>query len=197
MRTVKVALAALALSMATAPVDAGWKEMPAGASAKVVRGAMTVKPSQDWNRWSSRPSERGEIWTLDGVALNELSFFGGVRDGETLYRETFGGMNPQPKFRSTMLPTDLVEFFEASNRIVLQSSLFEIDSMEPAKLGGHDAVRFSYHYVTQGDEIARKGEGVAANIDGKLYLVNFVAPSIHYFDRDIGGVRTMIDSLTL
>lgn len=194
MRRVSAALLALVFLVPIA-AQAGWKEMSAGVTVSVVRDGMTVTPQNEWNRWSSRPSERGEIWTIDGVAINELSFFTGIKDGETLYREQYTSLNPLPKFRSSMLPTDLVEFFEGSNRIVLQSSLFKIDSIEPAKLGEHDAVRFRYHYVSQSDEIARLGEGVAANIDGKLYLVNFVAPAIHYFDRDIAAVRTIVDSV--
>jgi hypothetical protein len=96
-----------------------------------------------------------------------------------------------------MLPTDLVELFEASNRIILQTSIFTVDNVEPAKLAGRDAVRFSYHYAAQDDELNRKGEGIAANIDGKLYMVNFVAPTIHYFDRDVVKFRALAETIKL
>jgi hypothetical protein len=58
-------------------------------------------------------------------------------------------------------------------------------------------VRFSYSYAAQDEGLTRKGEGVAAIIDGKLYLVNFIAPAIHYFDRDISEIRQLISTIDL
>lgn len=193
----KSAFFVLALMSAVTPTFAGWTEMPAGQPVAVAKSMMTVTPGQDWNRWSARPSKKGEIWTLDGLSLNELSFFAQIADGEPVYRELNKKDQPLPKFKSDMLPTDLVELFEASNRIILQTPLFAIDKVEPAKLSGHDAVRFSYHYAVEGDQLNRKGEGVAANIGGKLYLVNFVAPEIHYFDRDIASFRMMVAKIKI
>ncbi len=185
-----------AASLFGGPAAADWALVPKDSPVAVAQGRMTVTPSDNWNRWSSRPS-KGEIWTRDGIALNELSFFAQIADGEPLYRERDGKNLPLPKFRSDMLPTDLVELFETSNRILMQTSLFEIVTVEPATLGGNDAVRFSYDYVVQGDELSRKGEAVAANIGGKLYLVNFVAPSMHYFDRDIAKFRALVASIKI
>jgi hypothetical protein len=179
------------------PGLAGWKIMPAGQAVAVAKSKMTVSPGQDWNRWSSRPSKKGEIWTLDGTSLNELSFFAQIANGEPMFREQNKKDNPLPKFKSDMLPTDLVELFEASNRIILQTSLFTIDNVEPAKMSGRDAVRFTYHYAAQSDELNRKGEAIAANIGGKLYLVNFVAPTIHYFDRDIAKFRALTETIKI
>lgn len=171
--------------------------MPAGITTYVANSPMTVTPQVDWNRWSARPSPKSEIWTIDGASLNELSFFAQISNGEPIYRERDKRNFPLPKFNTAMLPTDLVDLFEASNRILLQTSLFQIDKIEPAMLGGYDAVRFSYHYVLQNDELDRNGEGVAAIIDGKLYLVNFVAPAIHYYDRDLSEFRTIVDSVKI
>lgn len=190
----------LALSCAAmiAPsAQAGWTLMSADTATPVVNGAMKVTPGQAWNRWTARPSNRGEIWTLDGLGLNELSFFAGIRDGETLYHEQDRRNLPLPRYRSNMSPLDVVELFEGSNRILLQSSIFEIGKVEPAKLAGHDGVRFQYRFVAGGEELARRGEGVAAIIDGKLYLVNFAAPAIHYFDRDLPKFHAIVDSISI
>lgn len=181
----------------TFPALAGWTEMPVGKPVAVAKSTMTVTPGQDWNRWSARPSQKGELWTIDGLSLNELSFFAQISNGEPIYRELNKKDQPLPKFKSDMLPTDLVELFEASNRIVLQTPLFTIDNVEPTKLSGNDAVRFSYHYTVEGDQLTRKGEGVAANISGKLYLVNFVAPEIHYYGRDIISFRNMVAKIKI
>lgn len=190
-------LLCVALLCAGAPASAEWAIMDGGKSAKIVGGKMQAKPGEAWNRSSSRPSERGELWTLDGLGLNEVSFFAAVPDGEPIYREYSRKFLPLPRFRSTMALPDIIELFEGSNRILLQSPLFQVEKAEPATLAGHDGVRFRYRFVIGGEEVARKGEAVAAVVDGKLYLVNFAAPAIHYFDRDLPKFQAIVDSITI
>ena len=187
---------ALVASLA-APAFASWAVMKSDAEVKVAKGTMTVKPTADWNRSSLRPSRRSEAWTRDGVNLNELTFFGAIAEGESILRQGYATTEKLPKFKSDMLPTDISEMFEATNRMVLQSPVFKMGKVEPAKLGTHDGVRFSYSYSAQAEDIERRGEAVAAIVDGKLYIVNFVAPSLHYFDAGIGEVRSMIEGLTI
>ena len=197
MRKTVLALMGLAIMAAPGAAVAGWAVMGHGQPVAVAKSGLTVTPASDWNRWSRRPSQKGEIWTLDGVSLNELSFFAGVANGESLYKERDKANKPLPKFNSNMLAPDIVAMFEASNRIILDTSLFAIDNVEPAKLAGHDGVRFTYHYTVQADEVRRMGEARAAVIGGKLYIINFAAPSIHYYDANIVEVRAIMDSARL
>jgi hypothetical protein len=190
-------LLAVTLLTAAAPAMADWAVMTANEEIKVAKGTMSVKPASDWNRSSLRPSKRGEAWTRDGINLNELTFYGAIADGEPLFRQFWTADGKLPRFRADMLPTDLAELFEASNRLILQSPVFKMGKIEPAKLGKHDGVRFGYSYAAQGDDIERRGEAVAAIIDGKLYMVNFIAPSLHYFDANVGEVRAMVAGMTV
>lgn len=187
---------ALVASMAT-PTFAGWVVMKSDAEVKVAKGTMTVRPTAEWNRSSLRPSRRSEAWTRDGINLNELTFFGAISDGESILRQGFTTTEKLPKFKSDMLPTDIAEMFEATNRMVLQSPVFKMGKVEPAKMGTHDGVRFSYSYSAQAEDIERRGEAVAAIVDGRLYIVNFVAPSLHYFEAGIGEVRKMVEEITI
>jgi hypothetical protein len=193
----KILITLSAFAYLAAPAQADWSLREDGKPAKVNRAGLEITPQGDWNRWSASPSKRGEIWTIDGLSLNELTVFGGILNGEAIYRETDKKDNPLPKFKSDMLPPDLVELFEASTRIVLQTSIFEVSEVEPAKLDGKDAVRFTYKYAVENDQLIRKGEAVAAVVDGRLYLINFVAPEIHYFDRDVENFHDMAASIKL
>jgi hypothetical protein len=195
----KMALIALSLSLAAVPSAAlaGWKVMPQKQAAAVAKSSLTVTPKSDWNRWSSRPSKKGEIWTLDGVSLNELSFFAGIEGGEAIYKERNKKDKPLPKFDPKMALPDIVQIFEASNRIILETPLFKVDQVEPAKLAGHNAVRFTYEYTVKDEEVRRKGEARAAVIGGKLYLINFAAPAIHYYDAGVDEARAIMDSAKL
>jgi hypothetical protein len=187
----------LALAMVgtlAAPVAADWVVMSADTEAKVAKGTIKVTPLADWNRSSSRPSRRSETWTRDGINLNELTFYGGIEDGESVLRQGWASMEKLPRFKSDMLPTDIAEMFESTNRMVLQSSVFKLGKVEAAKLGKHDGVRFGYSYAVQDEDIDRRGEATAAIVDGKLYLVNYVAPSLHYFDAYLPEVHKMIET---
>lgn len=191
------AAAALALAITPGSAMAGWKIMAPGTAVAVAKSSMTVTPGNEWNKWSARPSKKGEIWTMDGMSLNELSFFAGIVSGETILKDRKKKDRPLPKFDSKMLLPDVVQLYEGTMRIALDTSAFTVDTVEPVKFAGHDGVAFTYHYTVEQDNLVRKGEGRAAVIGGKLYMANFIAPSIHYFDRDIAQVRTLMDSIKI
>jgi hypothetical protein len=73
MKAIRMAIAALAVAaIPAAPAVAGWKLAKQSAATTVAKGSLAVTPAEGWNRWSSRPIKKSEIWTLDGVSLNEL-----------------------------------------------------------------------------------------------------------------------------
>jgi hypothetical protein len=193
----ETALAFAMIATVSVPAFADWAVMSGEKEAKVAKGTIKVTPVGDWNRSSSRPSRRSEAWTRDGINLNELTFYGAIEDGETVLRQGWATMEKLPRFKSDMLPTDIAELFESTNRMVLQSSLFKLGKVEAAKLGTHDGVRFSYSYAVQDEDIDRRGEATAAIVDGKLYLVNYVAPSLHYFDAYLPEVRKMVETAVI
>jgi hypothetical protein len=196
-RPVRVGLCAIFCCALAFPTHATWKAIAPDKEIKVAKSEMTIKPAQAWNKSSLRPSNHSEIWTIDGIDLNEVTFFAEISNGNVLYDNWYGSDNSLPKFKSDMLPTDLVELFEASNRIILGSSVFKVDKTEAAKLGGYDAVRFSYTYAVEGDGLTRQGEGIAANIGGKLYLLNFVAPKLHYAEVGLPMFRQLVESVKI
>ncbi len=183
-----VALTALVV----APAQAGFKLMPTGKPQLVGKLGLSVTPPNDWNRLGSKIGRNAESWTLDGLSLNDLTFYGGIEEGRTLFREVDKKNRPLPKFTASMLPTDIVSLFEGSYRVAAGTSLFEIGKVEPATFAGKPGVHFTYSFVQQGEEVRRNGEGTGAIIGGKLYLITFEAPVIHYFDRDVARYRTLV-----
>ena len=190
-------LIATALIAAPTAAVAGWKVMAAGAPVAVAKSALKVTPGKDWNKASYRPSKKGEMWTLDGLTLNELSFFAGLAPGETILKDRHKKDKPLPTFKAQMLAPEIVQLFEATWRITLDTSLFEIDQVEPTTFAGHQGVRFTYHYAVQGDDLRRNGEARAAVVNGQLYLINFTGPAIHYFPASIDEVHKIMDSAAL
>jgi hypothetical protein len=191
-------LAVLAALAMASPGLAGWSLISGKKTVIVTKGKkMKVTPTNDWNKFSYRPTKRSELWTRDGLSLNEVYFLAEVLPGEPLFKQRDKKDEPLPKFKADMLPTDLVDLYEGSARIILRSSKFEVLKVEPAKLGSHDAVRFQYTYVVGDEPLTRKGEVVAANLGGKMYMMSFAAPEIEYFDRDIAEFRDMVSKVTI
>lgn len=187
---------ALLCAFAAAPAAAQWRLVEAARPREVVNGVLVVVPPDEWNRATDRPTKRTEIWTKDGTTLGELDFWLGVKPGEPLFKEQSKKKAPLPKFDPDMLPTDLVEFFEDTARTVLGGSLFEVNYVRPATLAGHPGVEFE-HTFTGGDEVARRGLVRGAIIGGRLYLINWDAPRLHYFDEHVDEVRAIMDSAKL
>lgn len=190
--------AALALAtIATTPAYAGWKLVETGKPAIVAKSTMKVTPGEPWNRWTAKPIKKGEIWTLDGIALNELYFVSGLIPGEAIYRENNKKENPLPKFRSGMQLTDIPELFESSNRVVLGISVFNVSAVEPFRFGGQDGIKFTYDYAINGSALTRRGVAVGTIVQNKLHLISFTAPSLYYFERDRAKAEAIMASVTL
>ncbi len=187
MKRIHAIAAALAMgALATLPAAPAlaWKLIPQNVAVKVAKGPLTVTPGEAWNKSGPRPIPKGELWTLDGASINELYFVSGLVGGETLYRDAKKKERPLPQFRAAMQLTDIPEFFESSNRIALDTSVFRVTSVEPAPFGGKPGVRFAFEYAVPGSTMPRKGLAAATIDGGKLYLISFIAPATYFFDRD-------------
>lgn len=196
-KLIKPVAIAMALALAAQPAQAGWTRMETTKPADIGKGAMTVKPDTEWNRWSRRPSNKGEVWTKDGLYLNQLSFFGKIANGETIYKDRKKKDRPLPAFKSDMLLPDVAELFQSNFSIEHDITQFEVTEIVPAKLGGVDGLKLTYDYALPGERLQRRGEARMVIHKGQLYIVNFAAPKLHYFDHDIAEVRGMMDRVVL
>ena len=198
MKLAGIAWMAVVTSLVLAsPAQAGWVLVPVDAPSTVAKSKLVVTTFGEWNRSTKRPSVKGEFWTQNGAAIDAISFFGGLVKGDPLVKERQKKDKPLPKFDPAMLPTDIPQLFEQTSRIVLGTSLFEITEVRPVTFLGHSGVQFSYRYTMETDNLERLGEARAAIVDGKLYMIEFTAPALHYFDAEIEDARKIMDSARL
>jgi hypothetical protein len=193
-RSIKFALALTAAALVAVPAVAGYKLVARGAPIAVAKSTLTVTPSVDWNRLGARPGRNAESWTLDGLTLNDVTFYGGIADNTTLFRDAKKKTAPLPRFSKTMLAPDIAQLFESSYRVSIGTSLMSIDSVAPATFAGRPGFHFTYTFVTQGEEVRRKGDATGAVVNGKLYLITFEAPVIHYYDATKDAAHAIVDS---
>jgi hypothetical protein len=193
MRKMWMAAASAALVVAV-PAYAGFKLMPPGVPQLIRKSTLSVTPSIAWNRLGPRLGRNAEAWTLDGNSLNDLNFYAGIEPGRTLFREVDKKNKPLPKFSPSMLAPDVVAMFESTYRVAASTSLFTVNDAEPATFAGKPGFRFTYTFTIEGEEVRRNGEATGAVIGGKLYLVTFEAPVIHYYDKNIADYRALVSS---
>lgn len=183
-----------ALILSTVPAEAGNSLIAPGSKVLVAKSKLSITPDKEWNKLGRRPGRAAETWTIDGDELNDVTFYGGIPDGQPLFKEMDKRNRPLPRVSSTMLVTDIPVLFESSYRIALDTPLMRIDSVEPASFVGAKGVRFTYSFTRQNEEVHRRGEARAAIIGGKLYMITYEAPTLHYFDKSLTTFRQLADS---
>lgn len=181
------AAAALAVPAASSANDL----IKRGESVTVAKSALSITPPRDWNKLSARPGKKAETWTLDGERLNDISFFSDIGPGEPLLRERSKKRDPLPKLRANSLLTDIPELLEGTYRAHFGIAAFSLGASKPAQFLGEPAIQFTYEYVTP-DELTRRGEAIAALRKGKLYMMTFDAPKLHFFDRNLEDYRALV-----
>jgi hypothetical protein len=188
--------AALAIVLVAAPAIP-HKLVARGKPVVVANSSLGVVPGVDWNRIKRRPGRHAESWTLDGQSLNDLTFYAGILPGQALFREVDRRNRPLPRFAASMLAPDIIHLFESSHRLAGGSALFNVHDATPATFAGRPGFRFAYSLVEEGDGLKRIGEATGAVIDGRLYLVTFQAPAIHYFAKNLNDYRAVVASATV
>lgn len=192
----RLSVASLAIVLLAGPTFANSLIAP-GPRSRIARSDLSASPAHEWNRLSARGGKNVEIWTIDGDELNKLTFYGGIEVGKPLLREADKKNAPLPRVTPNMLITDIPALLESTYRIQLNTVRMTIDSQEPALLGGHKGIRFTYSFVRQDDELLRKGEAVGAVVGESLYLVTYEAPSIHFFEKDVDKFRQLASTLKI
>lgn len=190
-------IAIAAILLASTPALAGNSLVGPQPQRAIARSTMSATPDGEWNRLGRRDGKFVELWTKDGDSLNKVSFIGGVPVGQPLFKEADRKNRPLPRVGDNLLITDIPVLIESSYRIQFNVNRFSVDTQEPADLGGHPGIKFTYTFVSANDEVERKGEAVGAVVKGRLYIVSYEAPGIYFFDKDIDAYRLLASTLKL
>ena len=133
-----------------------------------------------------------EIWTQEGIPLDHLRLWGGIRPGEPLltrwatYSRAADAKEARvPTFRTGLTPEKLVSLFE---EVYATAGTVAITKVEPAVFAGHQGVRFEFTLARRSDDLDLRGVGwVAVRPDPvwgeELFAATFVAPKLSFYDR--------------
>lgn len=168
-----------------------------GPQAKIARSSLSATPAGEWNKLSYRGGKNVEVWTIDGDELNKVTFYGGIEVGKPLLKEADKKERPLPRVTPNMLITDIPAILESTYRVQYSVSQMSVDSQEPATVGGHKGIRFTYSFVRNDEDVMRKGEAVGAFVGNRLYIAAYEAPAIHFFDKDVEKFRQLATTLKI
>lgn len=182
----------LALTVLLASCTTVTKMGPGGV---VVKEQLVAKLDSAWNRIDILNRGKSELWTTDGVTLDNLAFYVGVAEGEELAPMANRQEKQKIRFRTSMQAHEIVELYGALASDGGNS--FKLDKLTPATFLDSDGFRFEFTLLRKTDEVELKGLAYGAIRGNKLHLMVFRAPKVHYFNRHLDRVESIARTLRL
>jgi hypothetical protein len=142
-----------------------------------------------WNRVSEPGSGPAQTWTMEGLPVDRLLIYSGLRDGEAIHappalfdrdRKTF-------RFRSGMQPDEIAALFEGW--LTRDGSSYRLLKLEPSTFGGKTGFRFEYAVTRRIDNVQLSGVGFGAVSKGELFALVYMAPRLAFFGRHAPSVE--------
>ena len=188
-RKLRPALLTLLLVLLTACASGGGRLVTAAAGVRVFD--LQFDTSMDWARVRL---PRVELWTIDGLPLNEFVVVSKVRPNEHVFLESRERKRRPdgPWYRPGMRPDELRDVILDALR---QDGWTRVSSsnMRPARFGSVEGMRFDAQ-LTHQNGLLYRGTFAAAERNGRLTHFFWIAPAEHYYSRDVAAVNRMFDS---
>lgn len=183
-----------ALSFAVALVAAGCAQVSHVATGEVtLRDRLTVTVDKAWNQFERGLGDNTPTWTQDGITVDALRFYAGLKDGELIAPTPSEPKGTKPlAFKSGMQPAEIVGLVEAA--YTRDGSSFQLDRLAPQPFAGQPGFRFEFNAVRKYDEVRLKGIGWGAVRNGELFLITYTAPRLSFFDRHIASAEAIAKS---
>jgi len=166
-------------------------QVPSGET--VVGERMSVQVAVPWNRFERSVGDDRPTWTLEGMAVDTLKFYVGVKDGELV-----APTPPQPKgvkplpFKATMGAGEVVELFQSL--WTRDGSTFALERVQPGQFAGGAGFRFDFELVRKRDDVRLRGIAWGAVRNGELHMIVYTAPRLGFFARGVGGAEAIAQS---
>ena len=170
---------------------ASYSSIDAAAPVAVGNNVM-VSPQINWGK-APFPGFTGTLWTEDGVTLDSLMFFTGIAPGKALIDASGVPSNEMKVYQASMVPDDVMELL-ASNFSKLGYQQVRAANLRPAPFGSTGGFRFDLTF-SSATGLNMKGMALAAQRDGKLDMILFIAPTEYYYDHYSPTVEKIFGSV--
>jgi hypothetical protein len=140
------------------PIDAAWNQLPGPFSG----------------------TNSSALWTTEGVTIDQVNFYVGVKDGAALAQNSGNEQRPL-NFKSAMQAHEIAALFESL--YTRDGSIYTLDKLEGAEFLGQRGWRVQYTLVRKFDDVKLNGSIWATVRNGELYAMSFAAPALGFYPR--------------
>jgi hypothetical protein len=166
---------------------------------KVESGARMVGPRMNmtidgpWN-WLDFPwLKPAQVWTMEGIYVDEMLVYSGVKDGELIHQKSGDSKQKDFAFKSDMQTEQLIAMFEGM--MTRDGSSFKLKKVEPFQFGGKPGFRFEFERVRKKDNVPLLGVAYGAIDKGELFAIVYQAPRLTFFAKQKDRVEAIARSV--
>ncbi|HEY7242223.1 MAG TPA: hypothetical protein VH600_23855 [Burkholderiales bacterium] len=141
---------------------------------------MTLILDDAWNQVSLPGQGPAQTWTMEGLPVDVLLIYSGLKDGQAIHRAPSSGQKSF-NFRASMQPDEIVGLFEGF--LTRDGSQFQLTRLEPASFGGSRGFHFEYALTRRVDGVVLSGMGYGTVSRGELFALIYQAPRLAFFAR--------------
>lgn len=182
----------LLIAFATALTGCGSvRKVESGTVAVGERLAINIEGN--WNHLDFPGTKPAQVWTMEGVTVDELLIYSGIRDGQVMHPENSGNVKKNVVFRSSVPLEEVVSMFEAL--LTRDDSTFKLSKVEPYPFAGKKGIRFEYERIRKADSVVQNGVGFGLIDNSELFAMIYQAPRLTFFPRHKARVELMAKSV--
>lgn len=188
---------ALLTSAVLVLVLSGCAQMSKVASGEVVVGGrMVVDLDKPWNQFEQVMGDGIPTWTQDGVTVDTLKFYVGLKDGALIAETPSEPKGQAPlAFKSTMQTAEIVGLFE---RLYSRGgSSFTLERLAPHSFVGTPGFRFEFSSIRNADDVRLRGVGWGAVRNGELFAITYTAPRLAFYPAGLPSATAIAESARL
>jgi hypothetical protein len=159
----------------------------------VIKDKLAVQVVTPWNKFNRGMGDNTPTWTVEGIAVDALQFYVGVKNDELLAPTPTDRKGVEPvAFKSNMQPSEVVALYQ--KLFTRDGSSFTLNKIEPTDFIGMRGFRFEYAMVRKVDDVRLSGVAYGAVRNGELFLINYTAPRLAFFPKHIQQVEALVKS---
>jgi hypothetical protein len=156
---------------------------------RAIGDRLSIRIEGEWNHLEAPGLGPAQTWTMEGIPIDQLLIYSGLKDGELAHAEERGSKRKDFAFRSNMQPHEIVAMFEGM--LTRDGSSFRLAQLAPATFGGLRGFRFDFTVTRKIDNVVLSGVGWGSVSKGELFAILYMAPRLGFFPRHVQRVENI------
>lgn len=157
---------------------------------QVVAQRLKLQLDGAWNELKQPVVPNAVTWTIDGITVDQLSFYVGIKDGAVLAPPLSGAKEARPlTFKASMQPHEVMALVQTL--LTRDGSTYTEGRLEPIEFLGGRGFRSEYGLIRKSDEVRMAGVVYGAVQGSELFLIHYTAPRLGFYPRHAAQIEKM------